>query len=194
MLYYIAMQNKILFQKLLPLLLLFTVVIIDQATKFLVAKYIPLGTVAFSFFGDFFRLVHTRNIAVAFSLGSNLPDTLRHIAFAFVPLLVLILIMCVYFRNNTFTPFMRWLLCGIVGGGLGNLIDRFTRPLGVVDFLDFKFYGILGFERWPTFNVADAVIVVCIVLFILYYIAQNIKMAQNTQNTNLSKSKKGAKV
>ena len=39
---------------------------------------------------------------------------------------------------------------GIVGGGLGNLVDRFFRKEGVVDFIDVKFYGLFGLERWPT--------------------------------------------
>jgi signal peptidase II len=50
---------------------------------------------------------------------------------------------------------------GIIGGGFGNLIDRFFRPDGVVDFIDVKFYGLFGLERWPTFNVADSAVVVC---------------------------------
>ena len=56
-------------------------------------------------------------------------------------------------------------------GGLGNYVDRIFRPAGVVDFLDFKFFGIFGLERWPTFNVADATVVVTgILLFISFLI------------------------
>jgi signal peptidase II len=54
-----------------------------------------------------------------------------------------------------------------VGGGLGNVIDRIFRSEGVVDFLSFKFYGLFGFERWPTFNVADSSVVVCAVLLVI---------------------------
>ena len=43
---------------------------------------------------------------------------------------------------------------------------------GVVDFIDCYFFGILGMERWPTFNVADAVVVVCGILFVLAFILQ----------------------
>ena len=59
----------------------------------------------------------------------------------------------------------------LVGGGLGNYVDRIFRPAGVVDFLDFKFYGIFGLERWPTFNVADMTVVISgILLFISFLI------------------------
>ncbi|HOX92234.1 MAG TPA: signal peptidase II, partial [Spirochaetales bacterium] len=55
-------------------------------------------------------------------------------------------------------------LAGIIGGGMGNILDRIFRADGVVDFLSVKFYGLFGLERWPTFNVADATVVVCGIL------------------------------
>ena len=64
-------------------------------------------------------------------------------------------------KNEEVTVFQRWTASGIIGGGFGNLIDRFFRPEGVVDFLDVKFYGLFGLDRWPTFNVADSAVVVC---------------------------------
>jgi len=66
-----------------------------------------------------------------------------------------------------------WFICGILGGGFGNLIDRFFRSEGVVDFIDVKFYGLFGLERWPTFNIADAAIVVCAFgLFIMIFLQE----------------------
>ena len=62
------------------------------------------------------------------------------------------------------------MICGIVGGGMGNLIDRFFRPAGVVDFIDVRFFGILGMDRWPTFNIADMSVVVCGILLLLSFI------------------------
>ena len=59
----------------------------------------------------------------------------------------------------------------ILGGAIGNLIDRIARPNGVVDFIDIKFYGLFGLERWPTFNVADMSVVVSgIVLMIAMWL------------------------
>lgn len=47
------------------------------------------------------------------------------------------------------------------GGGTGNLIDRIFRGgFRVVDFISVKVYGFLGFERWPTWNIADASLVI----------------------------------
>ena len=46
---------------------------------------------------------------------------------------------------------LRLAIASVMGGALGNLVDRFRSPLGVVDFID---VGV-GDWRWPTFNVAD---------------------------------------
>ncbi|MDD2335845.1 MAG: signal peptidase II [Geobacteraceae bacterium] len=47
-----------------------------------------------------------------------------------------------------------------MGGGIGNLIDRIFRSFRVVDFISVKVYGFLGFERWPTWNISDASLVI----------------------------------
>jgi signal peptidase II len=58
----------------------------------------------------------------------------------------------------------------MIGGGLGNYMDRIFRPEGVVDFLDFKFYGLLGMQRWPTFNLADMTLVVSAILLFISFL------------------------
>jgi signal peptidase II len=73
---------------------------------------------------------------------------------------VLVFLVVYYFRSDEFTSFQRWAVAGILGGGIGNLIDRVCRPAGVVDFISVNFYGFLGFSRWPTFNIADSSVVV----------------------------------
>lgn len=167
--------DKNLKSKLLPLVLTMVVVVLDQITKMLVVRYIPLYTVGTQFFGDFFRIIHVRNPGVAFSVGASWSDNMRRILFSIIPVIVLILVMVVYFRNNDFTKLQRWSICGIVGGGFGNIIDRIFRPSGVVDFLDVKFYGLFGFERWPTFNVADSAVVVCGFMLIISFIVTIVK-------------------
>jgi signal peptidase II len=110
---------------------------------------------------------HVRNKVVAFSIGRNLPEPLRPFLFIVLPLAVLIFLVWYYMTSSEFTRLQRWAIAGIVGGGLGNLIDRILRPDGVVDFISVKFYGLFGFERWPTFNVADSSVVICVLLWLL---------------------------
>ena len=71
---------------------------------------------------------------------------------------------------------------GIVGGGLGNLIDRFFRAEGVVDFIDIKFFGLFGLDRWPTFNVADSAVVVCGFMLVISFIVTSIKEAKENKS------------
>lgn len=155
----------------IPLLLTVAIVVLDQITKYLVVAYIePVYEAGFHIevFGDVFRLIHARNPGIAFSLGADLPELLRRALFTVFPLIVIAVLLVYYVRNGEgFTALERWSIAGIVGGGIGNLIDRIFRPQGVVDFLDVKFYGLFGLERWPTFNVADASVVVCGILLVV---------------------------
>lgn len=152
------------------------IVAADQITKILVEKLIPPYTIAWSFAGDFFRLIHVKNQGVAFSMGNGFSDALRIGLFIAVPLLVLLVVGIYLVRGKDLTNGQRWILAAIIGGGVGNQIDRIFRPAGVVDFLDFKFYGLFGLERWPTFNIADASLVVSSILLIILLIRQELQM------------------
>lgn len=163
---------KDLKNKLLPISLAVLVVILDQITKLLIVKTIPPYIIGAQFMGDFLRIIHVSNTGVAFSVGSTWSETLRKLLFSMMPLVVIAVVCVVYFRNNEFTKLQRWAIMGIVGGGLGNLIDRIFRAEGVVDFIDVKFFGIFGLQRWPTFNVADSAVVICgILLFVTFLIS-----------------------
>ena len=175
-------MNKELKSKLLPISLAVLVVILDQVTKILVMKNIPLYTIGAQFFGDFLRIIHVANTGVAFSVGATWSDTLRRLLFSLIPLIVIGIVIGIYFKNNTWTKVQRWAIMGIVGGGLGNLIDRFFRAEGVVDFIDVKFYGLFGLERWPTFNVADAAVVVCGIMLIVSFIITYIKESKEQKS------------
>lgn len=163
-------MNKNLKSKLLPLALALFVIFLDQITKTLVVKNIPLYTIGAEFFGDFLRIIHVSNTGVAFSVGATWSDIVRFASFVIVPVVVIILVFIVYFRNNEWSTLQRWAIMGIVGGGIGNLIDRAFRAEGVVDFIDVKFFGIFGLERWPTFNVADSAIIVFGILLAITFI------------------------
>ena len=164
------MDKKNFAARLWPLILTAAVIAADQITKFLIVKMIPPFTIGVSFFNGLLRIVHVANTGVAFSVGDSLPDTIRRFLFAIIPLIVIIVVFVIYFRNDSFTKLQRWAICGIIGGGLGNLLDRFVRAEGVVDFIDVKFFGIFGLERWPTFNIADSAIVVCGIILIISFI------------------------
>lgn len=160
-------------KKLVPFILMALVIILDQVTKQLIVKNIPLTypvTIGAQFFGDFLRIIHVCNPGIAFSIGQGWSLLARAILFRLLPVIVIAMVLIVYFRNDDFTQVQRWAITGIAGGGVGNLIDRFFRKEGVVDFIDVKFYNILGMERWPTFNVADAAVVVCGLILVVSFL------------------------
>lgn len=161
---------KIDSSKIKPYILTAGILAADQITKaIIVANWpIPDGRVIKDVFGnDLVTIIHVRNPGIAFSIGQNIPDVLRPILFVLFPLIVLGLLVWYSMRSNEFTKLQRWAIAGIVGGGLGNLIDRAFRPGGVVDFVSVKIFGLFGMDRWPTFNVADSSVVVCGILLVI---------------------------
>ena len=164
-----------------PLILTGIIIIADQIVKSFIAVNWPRnGTLIRDVFNnDVLLIYHVRNKNIAFSLGSNLPESVKPLLFIILPLLVLGFLFWYYLRSDEFSPMQRWAAAGIIGGGIGNLIDRIFRPDGVVDFISVKFYGLFGFERWPTFNIADAsVVVCCIILFLTIFIGSGAEKKQ----------------
>lgn len=164
--------------RLLPLGFTAFIILADQIIKAAIVKIQPIhpGFIKDVFNNDFLQIIHVRNKAIAFSLGDNLPEPIKRIAFVIIPILVLVFLLCYYLKSDEFSKLQRWAVAGIIGGGFGNIIDRVFRPDGVVDFISVKFYGIFGFERWPTFNIADsAVVVSCILLFVTVFEKPKIK-------------------
>jgi signal peptidase II len=127
------------------------VITLDQLTKHAVESSITPGEEHKLLPG--IDLVHTRNRGIAFGFlpGSHAGVTIV-IAIALVILLV-------YFARNATRPLM-WLPTGLLlGGALGNIIDR-LRHGSVTDFVKLP----LG---WPPFNLADLSITLGIVILFL---------------------------
>ena len=148
-------------KKLTPFIFSALIVILDQVTKALVVAYIPENTVKFSLFNDFLRIVHVRNTAVAFSLGEGLEMPLKIVLFIVVPLILVAAISYYIVKDEReFSRFEKYMLAGFVGGGCGNLIDRVFRHMSVVDFISTNNY-------FPTYNIADASVVICVILLVI---------------------------
>ena len=154
--------------KAIPLLLTLAVVLADQLSKAWIVATIPENSVGFQFLGDFLAIVHVRNTAIAFSMGVGFPTVVKLVGFIFLPIVLLIVVSVLYFSKKVeITRLQRWTLALFLGGGIGNLIDRIFRSFRVVDFISVKVYGFLGFERWPTWNIADASLVISGILIAL---------------------------
>jgi len=173
-----------------PLILTGIVIIADQITKAFIASNWPIdhrNPIVDVFNNGFLQIFHVRNKALAFSLGENLPEPVKPVLFVVLPLIVLAVLVWYYFRSDEFTNLQRWAVAGILGGGIGNLIDRIVRrDEGVVDFISVKMPEWFVWDRWPTFNVADSAVVVCCLLlfFTIIFIRnkpENEKLKGNTE-------------
>lgn len=170
------------YRRFLPFILTVVLVVVDQISKLIVIKYIPLNTIGLQLFGDFLIICHVRNTGAAFSLGAGSSVLLRVLVFIILPLALMIL-MCfmVVSKKKLLTNAQRWFVAGIAGGGFGTLIDRIFRfNDGVVDFISVKFYGLFGMDRWPTFNLSDSFVVVFVILFAISVIFQKSPEAAET--------------
>lgn len=158
-------------EKLPPLSLTAFIILADQISKAYIVKNWPqMGLIKDVFQNGFLWIYHVRNNVVAFSLGENLPQAVRPVVFIIIPIFVLGFLAWYYFRSDEFSKLQLWAAAGIIGGGIGNIIDRVFRSDGVVDFISVRIYGLFGLERWPTFNIADSsVVVCCILLFITVF-------------------------
>lgn len=147
--------------------------VIDQITKFLVEHYIEPGT-SVQVLGSFLVLTHQLNPAGAMSIRLGPPVFYLVVTFVVVGLLAYSLV------TRCLGKFTRWALILVLGGAVGNLIDR-IRLGAVIDFVDVEFFDFslpaIDFgpihvpgdtmTRWPVFNVADSCVTVGILLLLL---------------------------
>lgn len=140
--------------------------VLDQATKIAIdanltyADRVPI-------IEGFFYLTHVRNTGAAFGLFSDAPQVWRLSFFISVSLIAVGIIIS-FFRQLSPGDRLAALALGLIlGGALGNLVDRIFRQ-EVVDFLHFRLWRAYS---WPDFNVADSAIVVGVALLVLELLA-----------------------
>ena len=120
-----------------PLIIIFLlVIIIDQGTKYLVHNSLTPGD-TISVIPNFFNLVLTYNPGAAFGILANLPDTTRYIALAITTIIALGVVLYFFARDYKDDLTAKMALSFIVGGAVGNIIDRVRLGM-VIDFLDFS--------------------------------------------------------
>lgn len=152
-------------ERLLPFILTLAIVVVDRITKTWVVNNIPLYSIYKVIGNDLIWICHFRNTGVAFSVGNTMAPALRFILFTVFPIILMVYLGYLVVGKKSFlTNAQRWFMAGILGGGIGTLIDRFLYfDEGVVDFISIKFFGIFGLDRWPTFNISDS----CVVGFVI---------------------------
>jgi signal peptidase II len=135
------------------------VFILDQATKWLAVVYIgPHGVIEVM---PFFDLVLVHNTGAAFGFLSQAGGW-QHFFFVAVAIIISTVILVMTYRLGAKDRLLAVALMLVLGGALGNLVDR-LRVGYVVDFLDVHYHA----WHWPAFNVADSAITIGALLLIL---------------------------
>ena len=137
------------------------VVILDQATKLLGQRAFRLGE-SLPVLPGVFNLTYVLNPGAAFGLLAGAAPAFRGPFFIAVSVLAIAVICYYHARYARGHPLPTVGLALILGGALGNLIDRLRVGM-VLDFLDFY----LGAYHWPAFNVADSGITVGVGLLLV---------------------------
>jgi signal peptidase II len=143
------------------LLIATTVVALDQFTKRLALANFQPGELR-QVLAGLFNLTLSFNRGAAFGLWSGLQSGWREVVLGGTILLALgvvgFLLTRPYYRSYA----AQIALAAILGGAIGNVIDRFLYG-AVIDFLDFY----IGSYHWPAFNIADSAICVGVGLLLL---------------------------
>jgi signal peptidase II len=136
------------------LTLSFICVSCDQSTKY-AARHFLEGRPTLSFMGDTFRLRYTENKGAFLGLGAGLPENTRRTLFVvWVSILLIGFSLYVIGRKGLGGSAISASAL-IIGGGLGNLMDRILHQGAVIDFMNIG----LGSIRSGIFNAADVAIV-----------------------------------
>ncbi len=132
-------------------------VILDQATKYLAETYLmPIGS--HTVIDGVLDLTYMENTGAAFGMMNGMQKIFIFVTAVAVLVLLYILI------TKKLHPFARWSMIILVGGALGNLIDRVVRGY-VVDFIDFTFVNFAVFNVSDIFTVAGCL---CLIFYLLY--------------------------
>jgi signal peptidase II len=102
----------------------------------------------------FFSLVYAENFGAAWSFLATAPPMVRHLLFVTISLIASLLMGWTLWNGRMGTTWSTFALAGILGGAIGNLIDR-VRFHAVVDFV-YNYVHMGGkVHGWPVYNVAD---------------------------------------
>jgi len=137
------------------------IIVLDAVTKWMVSANITLHD-AITVVPNLFSIVHVRNTGAAFGIGANAESQVVPLLLNSGAILVFLIVVAYALRTPLTDRTLQIGLHLILGGAIGNLVDRFRFGY-VVDFLDIYVRD----HHWPAFNVADSAICIGIALLFL---------------------------
>ena len=147
--------------------LILLVITADQITKKLAIIFLKNKEQSISIIPNLFSLTYAENKGIAFGLEFAPP-----IVLLLLTALITTIVLLYVFRSKNRTALFLVPFALIIGGGVGNMIDRITIGR-VVDFLYFDIYNgnIFGYylSLWPIFNIADSAISIGASLLLIFH-------------------------
>lgn len=136
------------------------VIAVDQLTKYLASTYLkPIGT--FPIIEGALHLTYVENKGAAFGILSDNRWIFMSISTVAI---IAIAVLMVVFRKKYYHPLLYTGACMVLGGGIGNMIDRFAYGY-VVDFIDFRLINFAVFNAADCFVCVGAALVAVYLLF-----------------------------
>lgn len=146
------------------------VLLIDQLTKWSILKYLEIGE-RIVIWDPWFAILSHRNRGAAWGMLEG-----QMWIFFIVTIVVIIGILYFYFKEAKDKPLYQICLMLLLGGALGNFIDRLFRG-EVVDFID-VLIPIIHYE-FPIFNIADSALTIAVIMLIIAIIREDKKEKVN---------------
>jgi signal peptidase II len=155
----------------IPAITVLSVFLADALTKTIAIRSLGFYK-TFEYLGGFLRFDLTYNKGGVFGIMQGY----QHF-FLIVSIIVLAIMVFYYFYEKTMPQLFRIAMALIIGGAAGNIFDRLIsgRP-GVVDFISL---GVDGVYRWPTFNIADMVIIAGALLLVIVVYREDKKIPED---------------
>ncbi len=156
-------------------IIVFAILASDLYTKALIQDnfllYHPVPVIE-----GFLNITYVENPGAAFGIMADMDPMIRAIFFGVVSVLAITIVLYIYFRHPENSNLIRNASAMILGGAIGNMIDR-VRYGKVVDFVDIYW----GEYHWPAFNIADMAISIGVGLFLLDMIMDKKKTGNASQ-------------
>lgn len=176
-------------KKVIPyLIVILFIVVFDQWSKIYISANFYLGE-QLSVIDGFFNLKYVHNKGAAFGFGGNYADSLRLILFKILPVLACGWLFVLLLKEIGRNKLMTWAYTFVLGGAIGNIIDRIRLDY-VVDFFDFylvtgdKLAGKAKAHHFATFNIADSFITIAALLIIADYLISKKEKYRSAENEN----------
>lgn len=146
-------------KSMLPMVIIaLTVLLLDQATKALVRRFVAhIGMI--EVIKGFFEISYVENTGATFGMFSGQNRIFIVVSF------IAIIFMFIYYRQFKDSLWMRVSLGFLLGGAMGNLVDRIVFQY-VIDFIRVR-YWFLQLRWWPSYNIADAAVCIGAIMLII---------------------------